>query len=172
MSECVMLNCIPNKQKQDLNQVEEGNRSSHVDLHPNQNLHFQQHHHQSFSHLVPMQYSSPCSFFQFFRLSVRIRLRKSDQEYACLRRESPILLVFEFMFLNVLILAKFSWQIICATFVLALNLCFLLPWVCISIFYVIFFYNNIDSWVFLFLHKFYFQYVYDRVYINGFQTSA
>ncbi|XP_057519913.1 transcription factor PIF7-like isoform X1 [Amaranthus tricolor] len=54
MSECVMLNCIPNKQKQDLNQVEEGNRSSHVDLHPNQNLHFQQQHHQSFSHLVPM----------------------------------------------------------------------------------------------------------------------
>lgn len=55
MSECVVLNCIPNKQRQDLTQVEEGNRSSHVDLHPNQNLHFQQQqHHQSFSHLVPM----------------------------------------------------------------------------------------------------------------------
>lgn len=57
MSQCIVPNWNLSHQRQDLlNQGEEGNRSSHVDL-VSQNNCFQQqhhHHHQSFSQLVPM----------------------------------------------------------------------------------------------------------------------
>ncbi|XP_057516035.1 transcription factor PIF7-like [Amaranthus tricolor] len=52
MSQCIVPNWNLSHPRQDLKQGEEGNRSSHVDLHTNHNLHFQQQ--QSFSQLVPM----------------------------------------------------------------------------------------------------------------------
>lgn len=64
MSQCIVPNWNLSHPRQDLKQGEEGNRSSHVDLHTNHNLHFQQQ--QSFSQLVPMYgYYSPFFALRF-----------------------------------------------------------------------------------------------------------